>query len=84
MRVQLSWQSTCLPSKMSTVRTRSPAPIIFTFSVDTYPKDAIVKMQAVGSSWMFVFAVIAFAFVMFTVVREDMKVGYTLVPSEMM
>jgi hypothetical protein len=33
---------------------------------------------------MFVFAVIAFAFVMFAVVREDMKVGYTLVPSELM
>ena len=32
---------------------------------------------------MFVFAVIAFAFVMFTVVREDMKVGYALVPSEL-
>lgn len=33
---------------------------------------------------MFVFAVIAFAFVMLTVVREDMKVGYALVPSELM
>jgi hypothetical protein len=33
---------------------------------------------------MFVFTVAAFAFVVFTVVREDMKVGYALVPSEVM
>lgn len=33
---------------------------------------------------MFVFTIAAFAFVVFTVVSEDMKVGYALVPSEMM